>query len=197
MDRAALEQKLTELKNKQAMIDKAWKKTGNRELLQFFIEVIPKAIKAERMSIFIHDPVDSHLWVHCGTSLEERQIEVPEEGSVVGRVIRSGKPLFEHNMQQRMGAHDNVAIKTGYVTYNTLCVPVHGVTTQKVTGAIQAINKIGMTEFTEGDLTILEKLAFHIQMHIENIYLRQEMAKISIQMSATITQLERKLKSTG
>lgn len=195
MDRAALEQRLTELKTKQAMIDKAWKKTGNRELLQFFVEVIPKAIKAERMSIFIHDPVDSHVWVQCGTSVEERQIEVPQGSSVVGRTIASGKPIFENNMQQQMGAHDNVAIKTGYVTYNTLCVPVRGVTTDKITGAVQVVNKIGMTEFTEGDLAILEKLAFHIQMHIENIYLRQEMAKISSQMSETIAQLERKLKS--
>ncbi len=194
MDRAALEQKLTELKTKQAMIDKAWKKTGNRELLQFFVEVIPKAINAERMSIFIHDPVDSHIWVQCGTNVEERQIKVPEAGSVVGRTITSGKPIFDNNMQQQMGAHDNVAIKTGYVTYNTLCVPVHGVTTDKITGAIQAVNKVGMNEFTEGDLAILEKLAFHIQMHIENIYLRQEMAKISLQMNETIVQLERKLK---
>lgn len=195
MDRAELENRLAELKTKQAMIDKAWQKTGNRELLQFFVEVIPKAIKAERMSIFIHDPVDSHVWVQCGTNVAERQIDIPQAGSVVGRTIASGKPIFENNMQQQMGAHDTVAMKTGYVTYNTLCVPVHGVTTDKITGAIQAVNKIGMNEFTEGDLAILEKLAFHIQMHIENIYLRQEMAKISSQMSDAITQLERKLKS--
>ncbi len=194
MDRTALELRLTELKTKQSMIDKAWKKTGNRELLQFFVEILPKTINAERVSIFIHDPVDSHIWVHCGTNVEERQINVPESGSVVGRTIAGGKPIFENNMQQQMGAHDNVAIKTGYVTYNTLCVPVRGVTTDKITGAIQAVNKIGMNEFTEGDLVILEKLAFHIQMHIENIYLRQEMAKISSQMSEAITQLERKLK---
>ena len=195
MDRTALEQRLTELKAKQAMIDNAWKKTGNRELLQFFVEILPKTINAERVSIFIHDPVDSHIWVHCGTNVEERQIKVPQSGSVVGRTIANGKPIFENNMQQQMGAHDNVAIKTGYVTYNTLCVPVRGVTTDKITGAIQAINKVGMNEFTEGDLRILEKLAFHIQMHIENIYLRQEMAKISFQMSDAITQLESKLKS--
>ena len=195
MDRAALEQRLAELKTKQLMIDNAWKKTGNRELLQFFVEIIPKTINAERVSIFIHDPIDAHIWVHCGTNVKERQIKVPESGSVVGRTIAGGKPIFENNMQQQMGAHDNVAIKTGYVSYNTLCVPVRGVTTEKITGAIQAVNKVGMNEFTEGDLAILEKLAFHIQMHIENIYLRQEMAKISSQMSEAITQLELKLRN--
>ncbi len=193
MKRAILQKKLEELKAKQTMIDKAWQKAGNRQLLQFFVEVIPRAINAERLSIFVHDPVDDNLWVQCGTNVEERQIEVPQAGSVVGRVIETGRPVFESNMQQQMGAHDNVAIKTGYVTYNTLCVPVKGVTTRKVTGAIQAVNKIGMDEFTEGDLTTLQKLAFNTQMHIENIYLRQEMAKISSQMSEKIAALEQKL----
>lgn len=193
MDKALLQKKLEELKAKQAMIDRAWQKAGNRKLLQFFVEIIPRAINAERLSIFILDPVDSNVWVQCGTGVEERQIEVPKEGSIVGKVIESGQPVFDSNMQQHMGAHDNVAIKTGYVTYNTLCVPVKGVTTDKITGAIQAVNKIGMSEFTEGDLEVLQKLAFNTQMHIENIYLRQEMAKISSQMGEKIALLEQKL----
>ena len=195
MDKISLEKKLEELKTKQAMIDKAWQKAGNRQLLQFFVEIIPRAINAERVSIFILDPVEGNIWVQCGTGVDERQIEVPKTGSVVGKVIETGKPISESNMQQQMGAHDNVAIKTGYVTYNTLCVPVKGVTTDKVTGAIQAINKIGMSEFTEADLKTLQKLAFHTQMHIENIFLRQEMAKISSQMGEKIALLEQKLKN--
>ena len=197
MDRAELTQKLNELKTKQAAIEKAWKKAGNRQLLQFFVEIMPKVINAERISIFVHDPVDSNLWVQSGTGVEERQIQVPQSGSIVGRVIESGKPVFESDMQHQMGAHDNVAIKTGYVTYNTICVPVRGVTTDKVTGAIQAINKKNSTEFNQSDLAVMEKLAFNIQMHIENIYLRQEMAKISTEMSKKIALLEEKLESSS
>ncbi len=196
MDRAALEQKLTELKQKQAMIDKAWKKAGNRQLMQFFVEIMPKVIGAERISIFIHDPIDANLWVQCGTGVSEGQIEVPQAGSIVGRAIETGEPIFESDMQLQMGAHDNVAIKTGYVTYNTLCVPVKGVTTEKVTGAIQAINKTSGTEFNQEDLKLLQRLAFNTQMHIENIYLRQEMAKISSQMNEKIALLEEKLSSS-
>lgn len=197
MDRNALVRKLKELKTKQAMIEKAWKKTGNRELLQFFVEIMPGVVDAERCSIFIHDPVDENVWVQCGTGVDERQINVPQGSSVVGRVIQTGKAIFDSDMQQQMGAHDSVAIKTGYISYNTLCVPVHGVTTKKVTGAIQAINKIGAKEFSNADLELLEKLAFHIQMHIENIYLRQELAKISTEMDRKIAALEDKLRTMG
>ncbi len=194
MDRAELESKLNELKKKQAVIEKTWQKAGNRPLLQFFVEIMPKVLNCERLSIFIHDPVDANLWVQCGTGVKERQIEVPQKGSVVGRAIETGAAVFEKEMQRQMGPHDTVALKTGYVTYNTLCVPVRGVTTDKVTGAIQAVNKKASVEFRQEDLEILQKLAFNIQMHLENMFLRQEMAKISTQMSKQIFLLEKRLK---
>ena len=197
MEKSALIHKLNELKKKQKMIESAWKKAGNRELLQFFVEIMPKVVEAERCSIFIHDPTEDNLWVQCGTGVEERQISVPQSGSVIGRAIASGKPVFEKNMHMQMGPHDTVALKTGYVTYNTLCVPVFGVTTEKVTGAIQVVNKRRADEFNEADLAVLKKLAFHIQMHIENIYLRQELSKISVQMSKKVARLEKQLAQMG
>ena len=194
MDRAELESKLEELKKKQVAIDNTWKKAGNRDLLQFFVEIIPTVLNCERLSIFIHDPVDANLWIQSGTGVQERQFEVPQQGSVIGRTIETGEPVFEKDMQRQMGAHDTVALKTGYVTYNTLCVPVHAVTSDKITGAIQAVNKKSASEFNQDDLEILKKMAFNIQMHLENMYLRQEMAKISTQMSRQIILLEKKLR---
>lgn len=193
MERAELESKLEELKKKHTVIEKTWQKAGNRPLLQFFVEIIPKVLNCERLSIFIHDPVDANLWVQCGTNVDERAIEVPQRGSVVGRAIETGEPVFEKDMQRQMGPHDTVALKTGYVTYNTLCVPVRGVTTDKITGALQAVNKKGASEFNEDDLEVMQKLAFNIQIHLENMFLRQEMAKISTQMGKQIFQLQRKL----
>jgi hypothetical protein len=90
------------------------------------------------------------------------------------------------------GAHDVVAAKTGYVTRDALCVPVHGVTSKKVVGAIQVLNKV-RGEFTDEDREILERLAIHLQMNIENIFLRQEMAKMSVEMDKKIKMLEAKL----
>ena len=193
MDRAELEAKLEELKSKHAVIEKTWQKAGNRPLLEFFVEIMPQVLNCERLSIFVHDPVDANLWVQCGTGVKERQIEVPQRGSVVGRAIDTGKPVLEKELQKQMGPHDAVALKTGYVTYNTLCVPVHGVTTKKITGAVQAVNKKVTSGFTEEDVTLLEKMAFNIQMQLENMYLRQEMAKISTQMSKQIFLLQKKL----
>ena len=193
MDRTVFEQKLAQLRKKQQLMEKAWREAGNKKLLQFFVDIMPKALNAERCSIFILDPVNEKVWLQCGTGLTEKQLQVPTANSMVGQVIESGKFVLEHDLEDQAGAHDVVAVKTGYVTRSALCVPVHGVTSKKVVGAIQVLNKI-RGEFSDEDREVLERLAFHLEMNIENIFLRQEMAKMSVEMDKKIKMLEAKLK---
>jgi GAF domain-containing protein len=192
MDRALLEQKLEQLRKKQQLMEKAWREAGNRQLLQFFVDIMPKALSAERCSIFILDPVDEKAWLQCGTGLSEKQLQVPTKNSIVGRVMSSGEYVIEEDLEDQVGAHDIVAVKTGFVTRNALCVPVNGVTTKKVVGAIQMLNK-SHGNFTDDDRDILERLAFQLEMNIENIFLRQELAKISLEMGQKIKKLEARL----
>ncbi|MCF6257205.1 MAG: GAF domain-containing protein [Gammaproteobacteria bacterium] len=192
MDRALMEKKLEQLRRKQQLMEKAWREAGNRQLLQFFVDIMPKALDAERCSIFILDPVDEKAWLQCGTGLNEKQLQVPTKNSIVGRVMSSGEFVIEYDLEDQVGAHDIVAVKTGFVTRNALCVPVHGVTTKKVVGAIQMLNK-GHGNFNDADRDILERLAFQLEMNIENIFLRQELAKISVEMGRKIKKLEARL----
>ena len=192
MDRTVFEQKLAQLRKKQQLMEKAWQETGNRKLLKFFVDIMPRALDAERCSIFILDPVNEKVWLQCGTGLSEKQLQVPTSNSMVGQVIETGQFVMEHDLEDQAGAHDVVAVKTGYVTRSALCVPVHGVTSKKVVGAIQVLNKI-RGEFSDEDREMLERLAFHLEMNIENIFLRQEMAKMSVEMDKKIKMLEAKL----
>lgn len=192
MDKVLLEQKLNQLRKKQQTMEKAWREAGNRQLLQFFVDIMPKALDTERCSIFILDPVDEKAWLQSGTGMGEKQLQVPTKNSIVGRVMDSGEYVIEEDLEDQVGAHDIVAVKTGFVTRNALCVPVHGVTTKKVVGAIQVLNK-RHGEFDDADREILERLAFHLEMNIENIFLRQELAKISVEMGRKIKMLEAKL----
>jgi len=193
MNRPVFEQKLELLRKKQQLMEKAWREAGNRKLLQFFVDIMPKALNAERCSIFILDPVNEKVWLQCGTGLTEKQLQVPTANSIVGQVIESGKFVMEHDLEDQAGAHDVVAVKTGFVTRDALCVPVHGVISKKVVGAIQVLNKT-RGQFSDEDREILERLAFHLEMNIENIFLRQELAKMSVEMDKKIKMLEAKLK---
>ncbi len=193
MDKSMLMQKLEDLKQKQQRVDEAWKKAGNKGLLEFLVDLIPRALGVERCSIFILDPVQDNVWLQCGTGLSEKQITVPKAGSLVGEVVSSGHFILEEDMENHAGAHEYVSMQTGFIVHNALCVPVHGVSVNRVTGAIQALNKNSRQGFTDEDRHLLEKLAFHLQMNIENIYLRQEMLKISTDLGKKIKMLESKL----
>lgn len=192
MNKIALEQKLEQLRSKHQLMEKAWQEAGNRKLIQFFVDIMPKALDAERCSIFILDPEDGRAWIQSGTGMSEKQLQVPTRNSIVGRVISTGKLVMEDDLEDQVGAHDVVAAKTGFITRNTLCVPVHGLTTKRVVGAIQVLNK-NRGSFNNEDRKTLERLAFHLGMNIENIYLRQEMSKLSSEMGKKIKMLEGKL----
>ncbi len=198
MDIAALTRKLHELKEKQKQIETAWRKTGNREFLEFMIELLPKALQAERCSIFINNPENNNVWIQCGTGLKEKQISVPKDSSVVGRVIASGEIIIENNLSNQVGAHDTVAFKTGFTAKSTICVPVPGVKTKQIAGAIQVLNKLNAaSSFSQDDVEIVKKLAHHLQVNIENIYQRQEMANIADEIGKKADLIETKLRSLG
>ncbi len=198
MEIEALTQKLHELKEKQQQIETAWRKTGNREFLQFMIELLPKALQAERCSIFINNPEDNNVWIQCGTGLQEKQISVPKDSSIVGKVIATGETIIENNLANQVGAHDTVAFKTGFTAKSTICIPVLGAKTQQVAGAIQVLNKLNIdSAFTQEDVEIVTKLAHHLQVNIENIYQRQEMANIATEIGKKVELLEAKLQELG
>lgn len=193
MTTSTLLQRLEDLKTKQKKIDAAWRKTGDKPLLDFFVEIIPKTLNCERCSIFVLDPESNNIWVQCGTGLKERQVAVPRDESLVGQVISSGESQLESDMENRAGSHEWVDMQTGYMTRSALCVPVRGAAPGQVNGAIQVLNKRGMTSFSEEDQKILERLAFHIQMNIENIYLHQQLAKLLSDTRKTIAALEKRI----
>jgi GAF domain-containing protein len=193
MSTSSLIQRLEDLKAKQKKIDAAWRKTGDKPLLDFFVEIIPKTLNCERCSIFVLDPESDNIWVQSGTGLKERQVAVPRGESLVGQVISSGEAQFEADMENRAGSHEWVDMQTGYMTRSALCVPVRGAAPGQVNGAIQVLNKRGMKSFSEEDQKLLERLAFHIQMNIENIYLHQQLAKLLGDTRKTIAALEKRI----
>lgn len=188
-----LMQRLEELRANQQKIDEAWRNTGNKPLLEFFVELIPRALQCERCSIFILDPEADNVWLQCGTGLKELQVRVPRAESLVGHVISTGECLVQSGMENRVGAHEWVDMRTGFVTRSALCVPVHGITQKKTIGAIQALNKKTLGAFGDDDRMILEKLATQIQMNIEHIFVHQQLTKLLDDTGKAISLLESKL----
>lgn len=189
--------KLDELRKKQQLVDAKWQQAGDRNMLSCFVELVPMALGVARCSIFVLDPKSSNVWLQCGTGLQENAINVSLDGSLVGEAISSGRPLVADDLEERMGAHYEVSMKTGFRPRDSLCVPIISMTSKKVIGAIQVLNKVnkglGQDPYSQKDIEVLQKLAYNIQFTVENIFLRQEYAKISKAMSQQIKMLESKL----
>jgi energy-coupling factor transporter ATP-binding protein EcfA2 len=172
-------QQIDQLKLRQQILNRTWNLRGNKELLDLLVDVLPKAMKTEACSIYIHDPATQKVWLQSGTGLSERQIEVPEDGSIVGEVIKTGKRKIVMDMQVREGAHQRVDKEIGFVTRNVMCTPILSLTGNEVNGAISLLNKEAGKEFTDEDKETVQKLAYHLETAIENIFLRQEMMSFS------------------
>jgi hypothetical protein len=52
------------------------------------------------------------------------------------------------------------------------------------------LNKRGIGVFDDEDREMLEKIAFYLQMNIENLYLKQELVKVSNEMRKKIAMIE-------
>jgi len=118
-----------------------------------------------------------------GTGLDERQIEPPREGSIVGEVISSGRGIIVNDLEKQEGYHSFVDVETGFVTRNMVCAPIKSATTHGVAGAIQILNKRLRGSFTKDDLAQLEEVANFLALSIENIIINQEILRISDQMN--------------
>ncbi|GAB6039659.1 GAF domain-containing protein [Endothiovibrio diazotrophicus] len=185
-----IEKQLEELRARYKKVDEAWRNTGNKGLLAFFVEIIPRLVDTERCSIFIHDPANESVWVQCGTGVGEREIEVPTKDSLVGEVIASREPVMRMGLDNKIGVHEKVDKQTEFTTSNILCVPIFSADGTKVTGAVEVLNKRWGANYSEQDRETLEKFAVQLQQNIDNLFMRQEWGRFLILAEKKIEELE-------
>lgn len=164
------------LKLKQRILNRSWSFRGNKELLELFVYMLPGTLQVERCNIFINDPTRKEAWLLCGTSLSGEQVAVSQMQPLVNEVISSGEYFVQEGLDSSEFAQKNNA----FALRNTLIVPIKSISGTNQTGAIQALNKTGgRGYFEENDRLLLEKVAIHLQLAFENVFLRREMMDLS------------------
>jgi hypothetical protein len=139
--------------------------------LEFFSRIITRLLSSERSRIFINNR--ETVWIEIGTEDGRKHISVPKEGSMVGRVIASGKAEIINDMEAQEANNLLETGITGLTVYNAICVPVKSMEGKQVTGVIQALNKEDKTSFNADDQKWLEDIAQNIQYNIEHISLHR------------------------
>lgn len=190
-------EKISRLKAKQKTIEATWSKTGNPGLLRFFIDIVPELLNAERCSIFVFNPTADMLWLYCGTDLQEGQIQVPRQGSMVGEALSSGTHKIFVGLEEKAGIHEIIDSSTGFTTCNTLSIPIFNTANDQAIGVLQVLNKRGAASYSTEDIAMMQRLSGEIGRFVESIYKHQEVAEILVKIRKKIKGLENSLARSG
>ena len=171
----------------------SWEHLRHRDLFALLVLTVPPLLAAERVSVFVRDPSDGSIWLEAGTGVVERQIVVAGPDSMVGRAIATGEPQRCSQLADTPGVHQQLAASTGFVTESALTLPLRNLAGSTVIGALQVLNKQGPAAdvgFSDGDVALLQQVAFAIQPSLEEVYERQELIRQAEQLDRRIAVLQ-------
>jgi len=170
-----------------------WEQLRHRDLFALLVLTVPPLLEAERVSVFVRDPLSGSIWLEAGTGVVERQIVVAGPESMVGRAIASGEVQRCSQLAATSGVHQEVAASTGFVTETALTLPLRSVDGSVVIGALQVLNKRGPQApggFDAADVDLLQQVAFAIQPSLQEVYERQQMLLEAEQLDRRIAVLQ-------
>jgi hypothetical protein len=151
----------------------AWEDTRNPELMRLAVLAIPRLLKADRCGIFIGSLDGLRAWLEAGTGVEERQIEVSVEHSMVGEVLQTGRPILRcPDVPAPTPSGPSIV---DYAVRTALTVPVRRVGGADVVAAVQVLNRLDGQAFDDNDISLLADVAFALQASLERIHDAQTM----------------------
>ncbi|MBF0469228.1 MAG: sigma-54-dependent Fis family transcriptional regulator [Desulfamplus sp.] len=186
-----IRQRLSEIRLRLDRVSNAWTVDNYEDLLGFYVDILPKITQTERCTIYIIEMGTDKICSMLGTGLEKQQIKPPRKGSIAGEVISTGNPIIRNDLHKSTGFHRQVDAQTGFVTRNTVCVPIKSLAGYGVTGAIQILNKKNGGVFCLHDLNMLEQVSHFLSMSIESIILNQEIIRISSQLNIEVDRFDK------
>lgn len=149
-----------------------------KTVLNIIMEKTCELVQSEAWSLLLVDENTQEL--HCSVAVGEhsedlRQFKLKLGEGVAGWVAREGKPVVVHDVNEDPRFFNEMDLTLGFQTRSILCVPLE--TRGKVLGVLEVINKKGEGGFTDGDLSLVTKLAGFAAVAIENARLYHQ-AKI-------------------
>jgi len=190
---AVSRRRLAALRNRLSRVMVSWTEKDYHSFLMFFVRILPALFHAERCTIFIIELGTEKICSMYGTGIEGRRIEPPQEGSIAGEVITSGRGVIANDLAQRPGFHVQADELTDFATRTMVCAPIQNLTGVGVAGAIQILNKKNEQGFDDADLHLLEEVARYLSIFIESIILNQEILRLSRQLNTEMSALDRHL----
>jgi signal transduction histidine kinase len=138
-------------------------------LLQSIVEVAAEITDSEAASILLHDPATGDLVFEAVPEIQGegiKQIRVPIESSVAGMVFKTATPAIINDAMSDHRIYREVDRLIRFQTRSILAVPL--MIKQEPIGVLEAVNKLGDSNYTGADQASLETLAAQAAIAIEN-----------------------------
>ncbi len=135
-------------------------------------------VEAESSSFILYDKNNDKLVILVPTGPQAdkiREMELPTDRGIVGWVYTNNKSLIINDVTKDDRFYQEIDKLSGYKTRNILCVPI-SVKGEKI-GAIEVINKVNNSNFTDTDLSMLEIFAAECGIAIDNTRLYYELSQ--------------------
>lgn len=188
-----LHRQLLDLKYRMEGVNRVWTPKDHEALMQFFVEILPPLMQAERCSIFIADPLEKNVWVKFGTELEEREITAPLTGSLVGKCIGSQQTVIRNKLDPESGFHATTDKNTSFHTHSLVCVPIMSLVREEAIGAVQVLNRRGDGLFGPEEEALLQRLTPYLALAVESSVLNREIGQLSNQLQRDMAAFAREL----
>lgn len=158
------------------------------EVLQKVVDVADELTESESTSILLYDPASGELRFEAAPSQLRAglsQVSVPIGSSIAGWVFTNARPLIVPDAASDPRVFRKVDRAIHFETSSILAVPL--LVKQQPIGVLEAVNKRGEDHYTEDDQAILEALAGHAAVAIENARLLTKLQDAN----AELTRLDR------
>lgn len=149
------------------------RKTG--PLLGAIMEAAREVMEAEASSLMLLDRETGELVISVPTGPAEAEISgirIPAGKGIAGWVASTGRPAVVADASSDPRFYGDVS-GSGFQTRDVICVPLKD-SKEEVIGALQVINKMGVSHFSESDVPLFTILAHQAAIAIERDRLNRE-----------------------
>jgi signal transduction histidine kinase len=152
-------------------------------LLRAVVDTACELTESEAASILLYDSNSGQLRFEVGPGYQQEglsKISVPLESSVAGWVFSHGRPLMLADAANDPRVYRAVDRALNFETRSILAVPM--MVKREAIGVIEAVNKSEQQHYTEDDRGILESLAAHAGIAIENARLMARLQEANTEL---------------
>ena len=165
------------------------------EVLGLIMRYVNRVTNSMASSLMLLDDKTGELVLSVPTGPKANRLtdtRIPKGEGIAGWVVEHGKPVLVSDVKTDERFYKEIDKMTRFKTKSIVCVPLKAKT--KVIGALEVMNRVDGTSFTEEDLVLMSIFAYQAAMAIENARLYSELKErleAEIQMQKKLAEADK------